>query len=378
MATASASPTFTSVYAQFLDDLKETFPEFSAALTHAGSMPSEAAEARFVEVWRVHTAAVAAQDAALFSGAGVELVPGFLMTAKLWSDLSGGTHAAIWKYLSTLLLLAANDGSEALWDLSGFQTTMAEIMERLKGAEGAEGSADGALGGLGDIFAQFQKMAESFGFKDLSGAAAGSAEGAGAGSAGGAGFKLPERLFKGHIAKIVEELVKEFKPEDFGITPEMMEVKDPKVMFEYLQEIFTKKPETLMAAGQKIAKKLQAKFASGSIKREDIVREVEELMKEFSGNEAFSELFGGLGDMLKSTDRESGNEHSARRREVQERLRRKAAEKKARTADASAGPEGRSNLLVSSDAEARAAAITALLLEEDAAAKKNAAKPKRR
>ena len=370
---ATATPTFASVYAQFLDDLKETFPEFGAALLHAGSMPSEAAEGRFVEVWRVHTEAVAAQDAsALFSGAGVELVPGFVMTAKLWSELSAGTHAAIWKYLSTLLLLAANDGSESLWDLSGFQTTMAEIMERLKGAEGG----DDAGAGLGDIFAQFQKMAESFGFKDLSGAVAGAAGGAGA----GAGFKIPERLFKGHIAKIVEELVKEFKPEDFGITPEMMEVKDPKVMFEYLQEIFTKKPETLMAAGQKIAKKLQAKFASGSIKREDIVREVEELMKEFSGNEAFSELFGGLGDMLKSTDRESGNEHSARRREVQERLRRKTAEKEARRA-ATAVAGTASNLLVRSEADAVALAAAAeaqLLAEIEADKKKPQGKPKRR
>lgn len=361
---ASTTPSFASVYAQFLDDLKETFPEFRAAILHAASVPSESAEARFVEVWRSHTSAVAAQDNSLFAGAGVELVPGFVMTTALWSELSAGTHAAIWKYLSTLLLLAANDGSEGLWDLSGFQTTMSEIMDRLK---------DGGDSGLGDMFAQFQKMAESFGFKDLSGA------GAASGAGGAGGFKIPERLFKGHIAKIVEELVKEFKPEDFGITPEMMEVKDPKVMFEYLQEIFTKKPETLMAAGQKIAKKLQAKFASGSIKREDIVREVEELMKEFSGNEAFAELFGGLGDMLKSTDRESGNEHSARRREVQERLRRKAAEKEARRASASSAGAA-TNVVVNSEAEARAAAAAASLLLEDEADKKKAAiaKSKRR
>jgi len=47
------------MHAEFLDDLKETFPEFRAALLHAGSVPSESAEARFVEVWRAHTAAVA-------------------------------------------------------------------------------------------------------------------------------------------------------------------------------------------------------------------------------------------------------------------------------------------------------------------------------
>ena len=104
-------------------------------------------------------------------------------------------------------------------------------------------------------------------------------------------------------------------------------------------------------------------------------------MKEFSGNEAFSELFGGLGDMLKSTDRESGNEHSARRREVQERLRRKTAEKEARRAAATATAGAASNLLVRSEADAVALAAAAeaqLLAEIEADKKKTQGKPKRR
>jgi hypothetical protein len=234
------------------------------------------------------------------------------------------------------------------------------MMRGLKEAgEGGEGSV------FSSMFAELEKMAAGFGIKDLSGAAA--------------GFKVPERLFKGHIARIVEELVKEFKPEDFGITEEMMSAKDPKAIFTNLQEIFTKKPEMLMAAGQKIAKKLQAKFASGAIKREEIITEVEELMKEFSDNEQFSELFGSLGEMLKSSDRSTGNEHSARLREARERLRKKAAAKEARRA--AAGPET-TNIVVNSEAEARAAAAVAALLLEEEAAKKSAvgggAKPKRK
>jgi hypothetical protein len=235
---------------------------------------------------------------------------------------------------------------------------MEEMMRGLKEAgEGGEGSV------FTSMFAELEKMAASFGVKDLSGAAA--------------GFKVPEKLFKGHIARIVEELVKEFKPEDFGITEEMMSAKDPKAIFTNLQEIFTKKPEMLMAAGQKIAKRLQAKFASGAIKREEIITEVEELMKEFSDNEQFSELFGSLGDMLKSSDRSTGNEHSSRLREARERLRKKAAAKEARRA---AGPET-TNIVVNSEAEARAAAaVTALLLEEEAAKKSavSGTKPKRK
>jgi hypothetical protein len=295
---------------------------------------------RFVEVWASRTEAVAACDAHVFDGAGVELVPGFVMTSALWAELGEKTHAAIWKYLSTLLLLAASSGAEPLWDLSGFQTSMDAMMDHLK--------SGGESGAFASMFEQLGKMAETMGFKDLSGAMP-------------AGFKVPERLFKGHIARIVEELVKEFKPEDFGISEEMMDSKDPKAIFTNLQEIFTKKPDLLMSAGQKIAKKLQAKFASGSIKREEIISEVEELMKEFSENEQFSELFGSLGEMLKSSDRATGNEQSTRLREARERLRRRAAEREARRGGAGTAPV---NTVVNTEAAALAAAAEAALLLE--------------
>ena len=338
---AAAPITFSSTYHQLLDDLKGTFPEYVAALTLAGAIGD--VKPRFLEVWRKHTGNVAAKDAVIFSAeGGLELVPGFVMTAALWGELSTTTQDVIWKYLSSLLLLAASESSTEFWDLSGFQHDMETMMKQLK--EGAGEHSDHLTG----LFEKLGKMAEGFGFKDLSGAAG--------------KFKIPEKLFKGHIAKIAEELVKEFKPEDFGISPEMLESDDPARVFNYLQEIFTKKPETMMAAAQKIAKKIQAKFQRGEIRREDIIREAEELMKEFSDNEAFSELFGSLGDMFKMTEKESGNEGSARRREVQERLRRKQAEKEARraTAPVAAGGAGRD------DAEMRAAAAaTAILLEEE-------------
>jgi hypothetical protein len=327
---------------QFLDDLKGTFPEFSAALTLAAALPD--VQTRFIEVWRVHTIAVASKDGSIFDGTGIEIVPGFVMTAALWSEMSENTRNVVWKYLSTLLLLAASHGASDLWDISGFQTSMETMMNHLK--------SSGESGVFSSLFEQLGKMAESFGLKDLSGALPG-------------GFKVPERLFKGHIARIVEELVKEFKPEDFGITEEIMSVKDPRAIFTYLQEIFTKKPDLLMSAGKKIATKLQAKFASGAIKREEIITEVEELMKEFSDNEAFSELFGSLGEMLKSSDRATGNEHSARLREARERLRRRTAEREARRAAAA------TNVVVTSEAAAAAEAMAASLLMEMEATSNN-------
>ena len=331
---------FSSTFTQFLDELKATFPEFTPALVLASSLPDT--QSRFLEVWRTHTADVASNNGAIFAeGIGIELVPGFVMTGTLWAELSVATQGAIWKYVSSLLLLSASEADKGLWDISGFQHDMEDMMKKLK-----EGGAEGIGGMMGDLFAKLGKMGEAFGIKDLSGAAG--------------KFKIPERLFKGHIAKIAEELVKEFKPEDFGISPDMLESDDPARVFTYLQEVFTKKPEMMMAAAQKIAKKIQAKFQRGEIKREDIIREAEELMAEFSENEAFSSMFGSLGEMLKGSEKESGNEGSARRREVQERLRKKQAEKEARRAPST-------NIIVTGEAEARAAAAAAsLMLEEDA------------
>jgi hypothetical protein len=142
-------------------------------------------------------------------------------------------------------------------------------------------------------------------------------------------------------------------------------------VFTYLQELFTKNPETLMSAAKKIASKIQKKFETGAIKREDIIREAEELMAEFQENDAFSSLFGSLGEILKGSEKESGNEGSARRREVQERLRKQKAEKDAKKA-AAAGVVPQNTFSVVQEAAANAA-MAALLAEEDST-KKNKGK----
>jgi len=128
-----------------------------------------------------------------------------------------------------------------------------------------------------------------------------------------------------------------------------------------------------MSAAKKIATKIQKKFESGAIKREDIIREAEELMAEFQENDAFSSLFGSLGEMLKSSERESGNEGSARRREVQERLRKQKAEKDAKKA-AGFVPQN----IISPAAEAAANAAMAELLAEEPSIKKTSKVSKRK
>jgi len=335
-----------------LQELKETFPEFASELESVQAKPVEENRKLFLHVWRVHTSDVVNQKDTLFDN-GVEIVSGVTMTKKLWSELSAGSQSAIWKYLSSLLLLGAAESTEG-WDLSGFQHDLEEMMKKLK--EGGLGEGLPGLGNMKDMFEKISKMAETFGFKDF-----GDMKDK---------FKFPERMFKGHLAKIIQELVAEFKPEDFGITPDMVEGDDPAKVFQILQEIFTQKPELLTSAAQKIGKKIQAKFQRGEIRREDIIQEAEELMKEVSENEMFSSLFGTIGEMMRNSEKSSGNEGSARRREVQERLRKKKAEKDAKKTAAT------SNIVVHADAQASADAMAAMLLNDEAA--KLAAKPKKK
>jgi hypothetical protein len=360
--------TFDSTYTQFLDELSGTFPEFASAITTARTLPDR--QARFLESWTPLTSEVAAKNATIFTTAGVPLIPGMLMTASLWSELSAATHTALWTYLSSLLLLAASESKKELWDLSGFAHDMEEMMKNLKSTDGETPTL------MKELFEKLGNMAKGFGMPDLSGATAGAA-----GAAAGKGFKIPERLFKGHIAKIAEELVKEFKPEDFGISPELLKSDDPASVFTYLQEVFTKKPELLMGAAQKIAKRIQAKFQKGEIKREDIIREAEELMKEFSENEAFSSMFGSLSEMMKMNEKESGSDGSARLRETRERMRKKQAEKAAAAATAAAGSGGNviiDTAAVAAAASLRAAAEASLLLEAEEEKRASVPKSKKR
>jgi hypothetical protein len=335
--------TFESTLTQFLDELKGTFPEFSSELDGEKRRSPEEKRSRFLSLWRVHTSDVAMQNSSIFDK-GYDIVPSVTITKKLWSEISKATQTAIWKYISSLLLLAAAESKEG-WDLSGFQFDLEEILKKLK--EGGLGAGMEGLGNMKDIFEKLTHMASEFGFKDF-----GTMKD---------NFKLPERMFKGHIAKIVQELVEEFKPEDFGITADMVEHGDPARMFEILQDVFTKNPEMLATAAQKIAKKLQAKFQKGEIKREDIIQEAEELMKEFSENEMFSSLFESIGEMMKQSEKSSGNEGSARRREVQERLRKKKAEKDAKATNLVVHTGGRT----AADADAAADAVACALLEEE-------------
>jgi hypothetical protein len=147
--------------------------------------------------------------------------------------------------------------------------------------------------------------------------------------------KLPEKFLKGQLAKLAEEIVKDIKPEDLGLSPELIAECEtsPSRAFELLIQMFTKNPAAIQNTIKKIGKRLQQKIQSGAIRPQEIAKEAEELMKEFSGNSEFVDMMGsfksafGFEDM--DTARAAGKEGSARLSMVKERLRKKLEARKA-------------------------------------------------
>jgi hypothetical protein len=217
---------------------------------------------------------------------------------RYWETFSDSTKKAINEYLTLLSFCCMFGDKENPW---------ADMM----------GSGDGETGPMKDFIAEMMKKWQSkmntVDFKSLSekimnvfgsmnmgsmnmGSAAAGSAGAGAAAAAAAGgFKFPEKMLKGQLAKLAEELVREFKPEDFGIDVASLEASnDPSRAFQLLMEVYTQKPELIQAAMKKITKRLQQKVQSGELKPAELAAEAEEMMKEFTDNPAFVELMEGF------------------------------------------------------------------------------------
>jgi hypothetical protein len=188
------------------------------------------------------------------------------MTQTLWSELSENTKKAIQEYLTILSFTYLMDSNAT--DMSGNEFTsdwakkmMDEMKSKMEGV---------------DFAGLTEKIAKLFG---------GSSDGSGIPS-------LPEKFMKGQIAKLAEEIVKEFRVEDFGLDPAQLEAagNDPTKALNMIMEVFMKNPQAMQGTIQKLTKKLQQKIQSGALRPNELVAEAEELMKTFSENPQFVEL----------------------------------------------------------------------------------------
>ncbi len=301
---------FQTKYDEFADDLLETFPEYTEKIRAAVALSEEDRSKRFQEE-------IVIPEGDDFSRNPGTIFPGVKLEDTVWKTLSANTQKAIWEYLRLLSMCCfletgfggKSDSSKPGW----MDDAMKDWKEKLSQVD-----FDGLMGKFMNFF---KSGAES---SDASGA-----------SGFGAAFpKLPEKFLKGHLARLAEEMVRDIKPEDLGLTPEMIEEceKSPSRSFDLLIQLFTKNPEMIQGIVKKIGSRLQQKVQNGSIRPAEIAREAEELMKEFSSNSEFVDMMGTMKSMFGFEDmdmaRKVNREGDARRSIIQERLRRKLEQRK--------------------------------------------------
>ena len=296
---------FNTKYNEFANDLLGACPEMTAQIQAALQLTPEVRKQEFRS--QVLPSCSPSRDA---KKAPAFVLPGVAMPEAVWAALSARSQTAVQEHLTVLsfcLLVDGNTGPDVSgfgWDSGWASKMMDEMKDKMKGVDFA---------GMSEKFAQFFGSA-----------------------AGGAIPQIPEKFLKGQIAKLAEEIVKEFRLEDFGLDAAAMEEanKDPTKALNMIMEVFSKNPQAFQKTIMKLTKKLQQKVQNGTLRPQELVAEAEELMKTFSENpqfvemmESFRSAFGMEGHEEEA--RAAGRDGSARLSIVQQRLRKKLEAKKA-------------------------------------------------
>lgn len=297
-------------YVEFANNLHDVFPESAAEIAAAIALTAE----ERVDGFKTYVLPIAGdfkRDSSVNPGI---VLPNITLTDAQWSSISDNSKKSIQEYLTLLAFTFMMDTNSPFGDDSkaAFGDFMGSLKEKMSGI---------------DFSSITEKFASMFG---------GSAE----------GMKLPEKFMKGHLARLAEEMMRDFKPEDFGLDVEELKKyeNEPTKAFDMLLKVYTTNPGVIQGSIQKIGKRLQAKIQSGAIKPQEIAAEAEELMKEFSSNPAFVEMMGSFKTMFGMEDpdlaRAAGREGNARLALVKERLRKKMEARKAGGAATPAPSQG--------------------------------------
>ena len=334
---------FLAIVTQFTNELSLSYPELEKGV--GAYMKRKDHIEAFSPLVASLKAPVAARDDSFFlksgSKKGIEILPGIFFSAKLWSDTSKETRVVFWDYLASLILL------NTMFAAPAAPAAPAPSTDPKEGDDEVEGDDEG-----GNILPDFdeimKEMSSNFKseefkgifenmknmFKDLSGNIPIPTDETEEGEKKPFEMpKIPDHLQNGLIAKIAAELAGEFKPEDLGIDPLLMERMNPMQIFEHLQFVYTNNPDLLTGAMKRVAGKIKDKFASGALNREALMREAKELMTYFTDNPAFKEMFDSMGGLFDNPFMGGGGgegakgSQSERLRAARERLRKKAEKK---------------------------------------------------
>lgn len=284
---------FITKYVEFCEELKIVYPEATAIIDIAKALPDEEKKSRFVKyiVPKVMTPKRNPRN-----NPGV-LLPGVLVSDEKWFSFSSTTKQAIQEF-HTVLTFCATFGAEGM-NMKWAEEALNQMKEKLNSTD---------FKSLSDKIMDLMKSGQF--------------------------ASLPERLLKGQIAKLAEDLVREFKPEDFGLSAEELERagSDPTQAFGLLSQIYTRNPAMLQNVMKRIAKRLQEKVQRGELRPQELAAEAEELMKEFTENPAMKELMESFKGMFGFDDpevaRAAGRDGNSRLSIAQQRLRKKLDAKK--------------------------------------------------
>jgi len=318
MASATEPSVFQTKYNEFVDDVLGALPEYTAQIQAAAALDSDTRMKRFQEEVKVSNTLGGGDSNDHAKNPGT-ILPGVTLADSVWITLSDTSKMAIWEHVRILSICCFMEAGFSDAKPEWMNDAMNEMKKKLESVD------------FSKIIGKFMKF-----FKTDDG----SNEPAGKGMPDLKGMfengfpKLPERFLKGHLAKLAQEMVKDITPEDLGISPEMMKdcEKDPSRAFNILISTFSNNPGIIQKTIAKIGKRLQQKVQSGAIRPQEIAREAEELMKEFSENSSFVDMMNGIKSAFGMEDmdiaRKAGKESSARLATARDRLRKKLEKKR--------------------------------------------------
>jgi hypothetical protein len=330
---------FQKKYDEFAEDLMGALPEYTMHVSQAQAYSAKDRLERFqAEVKFNNTMSGGSSEE--FRHNPNTVLPGVTISDAVWATLSDQTKKAIWEHvriLSICCFMEAGFGHDEKpkWMDDAMSAAMEEMKKKLESVD------------FQTLIGKLMKMMkpESDDEKDDTTSGTNAKGPNGTKGKGGlpnlddmfkGGFpKLPEKFLKGHMARLAQEMVKDITPEDLGISPDMMKAceKDPSRSIQILFSTFTNNPGVIQQLIGKIGKRLQQKVMSGAINPQEIAREAEELMKEFSENSSFVDMMGGIKSAFgfedMDTARKAGKEGSARLAAARDRLRKKLEKKKA-------------------------------------------------
>ena len=280
---------FLTKYNEFCEELKGVYPEGAPVIALAQALSDAEKKSRFVK-YVVPKVVAPRRNPKNNPGC---VLPGVVFTDEKWYDFSVNTRKAIHEHL-TVLTFCATFGAEGM-NMKWAEEALNQMKEKLNSAD---------FKSFSDKIVELMKSGQF--------------------------SSIPERLMKGQIAKLAEELVKEFRPEDFGLSTEELERagNDPTQAFGLLSQIYTRNPGSLQTVMKRIAKRLQEKVQRGELRPQEIANEAEELIKEFTENPAMKDLMESFKSMFGFEDPEAsravGRDGNSRLAIARNRLRKRA------------------------------------------------------